>query len=201
MNQSPFRLLIALLLFGLVSACASQPATHYYTLSVPLDGVSSSREAKAPAPTLGIGPVSLPPILDHPGVVSETDSAQIKVSTYHLWAGDLTDLISHLVAERLSDLSGNAGIQPFPWDNRHRPQYSVSLDLEQFSGTLQGPVQLKLRWVLYTDQGRRELARDRILVRGDSPGGYAGYVNTLNDLVLDAVDKLHLTLQPWLKAS
>lgn len=191
--------LFPILLFMLVAGCASQPATHYYTLSIPLDGAASAHTSNQKMPTLGVGPVSLPPILDHPGIVTQTSPSNVTVSTYHLWAGDLNDIISHLVADRLGELTGNPGIQPFPWDNRNRPQYSLSIDVDAFSGALSGPVSLRLRWVLYRVQDRKEVARDRLQLSYESQGSYASYVNTLNDLMLDSIHQMHQDITPLLK--
>lgn len=198
MMPSVHRLLLPLALL-LLSACASRPATHYYTLAVPL--TTNGQTIQLPDLSLGIGPVSLPPMLDQQGIVTQPDTTAVTVSSYHLWAAELPDLISHLVADQLTDSSKQTAIQPFPWSTRTRPDYTLRLDIERFSGPLNGVVQLNLKWTLYADQGQRQIAQKRYQAERQSPGGYPGYVNTLNDLLLQFADALALELKTQLAAS
>lgn len=186
------------LVLALLAGCGHVPQTHYYTLSAPPP--ESALAADPKAPSLGVGPVGLPPILDHAGIVSQPDATRVTVSTYHLWAGDLTDIVTHVVAERLADLSGNERVEAFPWDNRVRPEYQLKIQLETFAGAIDGLVHLRAVWTLTSDQGQHERLHKRAQFERDSWGGYAGYVSTLNGLLLEMADAIHRDMAAHLTA-
>jgi len=165
---------------------------HYYGLNLPPQGTAEGTPSHVAWPSLGIGPVTLAPTLNHTGVVSQTDSSRLRVSGSHVWAGDLDQILTHLLAQQLANLNGSPRVSPHPWDHRSRPEYQVKIHVEALGGPLDGPVQLRLNWVLLGERGEQELLRERQTYTCELAGsGYEAYVAGLNTLVIQFGEDLH----------
>lgn len=179
------RLLIVFFLLGSAS-CTMSPVTHFYTLSG-LNDVDLTQPPLFPANPLdnyGIGPIFLPEALDQPGIVAQKEGQKVSLSLYNIWAGNLKDGVTRTLASNISELTGVDGVWPFPWDNRNRPNRQVRVVFEQLSGQIEGTVTLKAKWVLTEQNGEKVLLHKRVVFKKDvKTAGYAGYVDTLNDLI------------------
>lgn len=119
-----------------------------------------------------------------PGVVTHREGQSVNLSLYNIWAGNLREAITRVVASNMSQLTGVDAIWPFPWDNRNRPTRQIRIVVEQLSGKLGGTVILKAKWALTENNGEKTLLQERIVLSEDVPGdGYGPYVNSLNNLI------------------
>ncbi|BCD98315.1 PqiC family protein [Marinagarivorans cellulosilyticus] len=177
-------LILAMLV--LCSACVMTPKTHFYTLHglVVDDAAAPATIAINPEHTYGIGPLFLPEALMQPGVVTHRQGQSVNLSLYNIWAGNLREAVTRVVASNMSQLTGVDAIWPFPWDNRNRPTRQIRIVFEQFSGELGGIVTLKAKWALTENNGEKTLLQERLVLTGNAAGdGYGPYVSTLNDLI------------------
>ena len=177
---------LILAMLALCSACTMAPKTHFYTLHglVVDDSVAPATIAINPEHTYGIGPLFLPEALMQPGVVTHRQGQSVNLSLYNIWAGNLREAVTRVVASNMSQLTGVDAIWPFPWDNRNRPRRQIRIVFEQFSGELGGTVTLKAKWALTENNGEKTLLQERLVLSGKAVGdGYGPYVTTLNDLI------------------
>ncbi len=168
---------------ALVAAC-SGPAykTDFFTLVADQD--TEQRVAQPYRGSLGVGPVKLPELLDHPGVVSESGGQQIEVAPYAVWAGDLNAAVVRVLADNLSAYLGTDQVWPFPWDNRARPEQQIRVVFEKFSGERGGDVVLQAKWRLLSSNGGEELRAEKFSARiSAADKSYEAYVAALNDLL------------------
>lgn len=165
-----------------LSACASQSPTNYYSLQVRTD---PSVEISLPdSVTLGIGPVSLPSELDRPGLVTQLRGSGIDIAPYHIWAGDLDENFSRVLAGLMAEHLQVDQVYAAPWDTRFRPEYQLRVDVQRFSGTLGGEVYMDVLWTLTSKQGRHKLHGERSKLQLSSEGSsYLDYVDALNRLM------------------
>lgn len=176
----PKQLMAGLLAALLLTGCATSQPTHYYDLAaLPAPVVGGVNRAVR----LGIGPVTLPQVLDQPGVVSRIGVTGVQVASFHIWAGDLEPAFTRTLAASVAQQLQLEQVWPAPWDNRFRPEYQVRVFVERFSGTLNGAVELQLTWSLLGDEGQRLITTKRYHGQRTSQGGYAGYVDSLNQLL------------------
>lgn len=172
-------------LLTLLCGCTNQVLTRFYTLST--DFEQGSTTTLPEGVSLGIGPVTLPSMLDRSGIVSqENGGPQIIVAGLDLWAGDLDVLISRTVAELMSQYLNISEVWLLPWDTALRPEYQLRVFVDKFSGELGGPVTLKMKWVLLAEQGTRPVGTH--VFEKTQPAmadGYVGYVQTLSQLLAD----------------
>lgn len=180
----------------LLSACASTPSTQYYTLLAPSVETEPLAIDKS---SLGIGPIVLPARLEsETGIVSIREGNQVDLSLYNVWAGDLKENISSVMADHLSQLTKIDKVWPYPWDNRHRPEHQIRLIIERFSGQLNNEVLLRAKWTWLDQAGRRERTTQSVNIRQPVEGpSYNDYVTALNR----ALNQLTLTIAQYLVAS
>lgn len=166
----------------IVSACASQSPTNYYSLRVQSD---STVEISLPdSVTLGVGPVTLPSELDRPGLVTELRGSGISIAPYHIWAGDLDENFSRVLAGLMAEHLQLDQVYAAPWDTRFRPEYQLRVDVQRFSGTLGGDVYMDVLWTLSSRQGRHKVHGERSKLHLGSKGSsYLDYVDALNQLM------------------
>ncbi|MDI3324471.1 PqiC family protein [Pontibacterium granulatum] len=171
--------ILGVLALGMIG-CAAQPPTHYYDLTA----VSAPAKQRLPqSVSLGIGPVTLPELLDQPGVVSRKGDTVVNVATYHIWAGELEPAFTRVLAENVARRLEHDRVWPSPWDNRFRPEYQVRIFVDRFSGEVNGEVVLNLTWSLLGDYGQELIRTQRYRGTVIAEGGYHGYVNALNQLL------------------
>jgi len=173
--------LITLLLIAIVfSACSSSgPKTQYYSMFA--NTRPESHVIRNSVLAIGIGPIDLPEYVDHPGIVSATDSNKVVVSGYNAWAGDLKENMSRVIASNLSAAFELDQIWAFPWNNRIKPDYKIRLIFEEFSGIRGGEVKVVLRWMLVNKDGKtRLLAEKETIIKNTGSSSYNDYVAALN---------------------
>ena len=175
----------------LLTGCAAQTPTRYYDLT---PQTSASDNVISAHITLGIGPVTLPQLLDRPGIVSRHHSTGVNVASYHVWAGELEPAFTRVLADSIATTLQHDTIWSSPWDNRFRPQYQLRLFVDRFSGELNGNVALSLTWTLLGDYGQKVISTHRYKASAESGQGYKGYVTALNQLLADFASELSVTL-------
>jgi hypothetical protein len=130
-----------------LSACSSAP-TVYHTLSaatgdaVPVPIVSHGIRS------LGVGPVTLPTLLDREGMVIRENATTVSVSDTHLWGGQLEDECLNALTQQLQARLPATRVQTIPWELSQTPQYQVVVKLDQFDGILGGNAVLRGVWQL-----------------------------------------------------
>lgn len=175
----------------LLASCAAQTPTQYYDLS---SQTSASEHVISRDVTLGIGPVTLPQLLDRPGIVSRHHGTGVNVASYHVWAGKLEPAFTRVLADSIATTLKHDTIWASPWDNRFRPQYQLRLFVDRFSGEINGQVQLSLSWTLLGDYGKSVISTHRYRASVESGKGYQGYVDALNELLAGFAGEVSVTL-------
>ena len=182
MNTKYVRFVLILLA---LSACSSQPPTRYYNLQA-LTGNAVEIELGSTIESIGVGPVNIPSELDRPGIVSQEPDGGLKIASYSLWAGDLEENFTRVMASVLADQTGLDRVYAAPWDTRFRPVHQVRLDVQQFGGVLGKEVRLDVLWTLSANSGRELLHSKRSRLSGEpSNGSYAAFVTALSELIVE----------------
>lgn len=182
--------LLALCCFMLAS-CAAQPPTYYFDLTT--QTVAGNQHISDEV-TLGVGPITLPQLLDRPGIVSRHSETGVKVASYHVWAGELEPTFTRVLADNIATDLQHQTVWASPWDNRFRPEYQIRVFVDRFSGELDGDVQLRLSWTLLGDYGQKAISTHRYNAVVVSDGSYQGYVDALNTLLTEFARQVSKTL-------
>ena len=181
MNNWRYPILLVVLTC-VISGCSSNvQKKQFYTLHQHSEQSVNPVQIKG---SIGIGPVELPESFQGDRIVSFSDEQRIIKSNSHLWAGDFKQAMSRTLAADISQAYAYDDVWPFPWDTRHRPQYQISLLVEQLGGVLGGDVQMSLKWTLFEDHGRKIVAVGREdFIEKTTNSSYESYVAAINKLV------------------
>lgn len=148
------RVVGALTLLTLLTACSGSPPTIYHTLSSGTIPVNSVKTAK-PVPSLGVGPVHVPSLLDRQGVVLRKDEYSVEVSELHQWGGELEDEFINTLSQHLQMRLPGTQVRTVPWELEQTPLYQVTITVAQFDGIPAGTARLRGRWQLqYAKTGK-----------------------------------------------
>jgi uncharacterized lipoprotein YmbA len=187
-------------LLGL-SGCLGSPPTQFY-LVPPLTGTDTAPPASTGRRdlTLGVGPVTVPPYLDRPQIVTRVSRAKLVLADFDQWAGPLPDIIPRVLAENLSLLIPTERVILHPWPRTIDPDYQVTVEVLQFDRVPGGQVVLAARWSLL-DRDAQELAlRTSRISLAAGGADYEATVTTmgraLETLAQDIAATLRTTAQP-----
>ena len=135
-----FALLAALLL----ASCGTPPRERFYTLEAPEPPV-----AAPDAPTVAVGPVSVPEMVDRPQFVVRTSANEVVIAEQARWAEPLKSAIARVVAANLAaELGMRVGA-------RNEADYRVTLDVQRFDSGPDQAVLVDAAWTVSGPKGRR----------------------------------------------
>jgi uncharacterized lipoprotein YmbA len=162
----------------LLAGCGDSQPTRFYTLS-PLastpDGVPSAELS------VGVGPVSLPPYLDRPQVVTRAGSNRVDLADFDSWAEPLDGLFGRVLAENLALLLGTDDVLVLPQQRLITFDYQVEVDVARFDVDSAGNAVLDARWWLLGPDGVKLLHGGRSTITEPSqPGDYAAAAAALS---------------------
>jgi len=142
-----------------LSGClGTTPPTHFYLLPPRTSGDTASPVSAGPRDlTLAVGPVTVPPYLDRPQIVTRTSRAKLNLADFEQWAGPLADTIARVLSEDLALLIPTERVVLYPWPRTMDPDYQLSVEVLQFERGPGNQVVLVARWSLL-DRDAKELA-------------------------------------------
>ena len=177
------------------------PPTQFY-LVPPLTGADTAPPASAGQRdlTLGVGPVTVPPYLDRPQIVTRTSRAKLALADFDQWAAPLADTIARVLAENLSLLIPTERVVLHPWSRTIDPDYQVTVEVLQFERGPGGQVVLAARWSLLDRDGKELVLRTSRLSQAASGADYEATVTamgrTLEALAQDIATTLRSLAPP-----
>jgi uncharacterized lipoprotein YmbA len=158
-----------------LGGCLGTPPTRFYLLPA-LTDVSSPAAMGERALTIGVGPVTLPPYLDRPQIVTRASRAQLHLAELDQWAASLQDTVARVLAENLSLLLPTARVVLHPWSRTTVIDRQVLLEVTRFDRTMGGEAVLVARWSLVGAAGQ-ELAMRK--AHFSAPAGGPDYEATV----------------------
>jgi uncharacterized protein len=185
----------------LLSGCLGSPPTQFY-LVPPLANPDTAPPASAGRRdlTLGVGPVTVPPYLDRPQIVTRTSRAKLALADLDQWAGPLPDTIARALAENLSLLIPTERVVLHPWPRTTDPDYQVTVEVLQFDRGPGNQVVLVARWSLLDHDGKELVMRTARLSQVAGGADYEAMATamgrTLEVLAQDMATTLQSMAQP-----
>jgi uncharacterized lipoprotein YmbA len=172
MEQMLRRAAVAVLGLGLVGlmGCTKSEPSRFYVLD-PGAGLeaaetgTSTRQGVA----VGVGPVEIPQYLDRPQIVTRVSANSLDLGEFDQWAGRLSEDVSRVLAEQLSDLLATDNVSVFPWSGSARVDYQVTVKVLAFEADGAGTSSLDARWEITEASSRQTLVTARSRLRQGSP--------------------------------
>src|SRR5215475_13402832 len=188
-------------LLGLSGCLGSTPPTQFYLVpSLTSSDTAPPASAGQRDLTLGVGPVTVPPYLDRPQLVTRTSRAKLALADFDQWAGPLPDTIARVLAGNLSLLIPTERVVLHPWPRTIDPDYQVTVEVLQFDRGPGGEVVLAARWSLLDRDGKALVLRTARLSQAAGGADYEATVTamgrTLEALARDMAATLRSMAQP-----
>ena len=144
--------LIMLCLSALLTACAST-ATHFYTLET--QGRTAIVTQTGVKPVIGIGPLSLPALLDRRGIVTRTENNSVHIAEFDQWAAPLANNVIAVLSKNVATLQPNAIVRVYPWSVYGDVDYRVIIDISRFDARLGKSVNLEASWAIMEEKNHK----------------------------------------------
>lgn len=176
------------LMLALAGGCASPPA-QFYTLAATAEAPSTPTAA---GPSVAVGPVLIPALVDRPQMVLSVGANQVQVDELNRWAAPLADEITRVTVDNLTRLLGGADVWPGSAGAASKATVTLRIDFVGFEARPGEAVLIDTRWSLRRGinvrQGRTPL---REPTRGTSAEAVAAaYSRALARLAADLATEL-----------
>lgn len=174
---------VVVLFFG----CATTTPSKFYTLHALTNEVAGERAVSVKdAIGVGIGPLSLPALLDRPQIVTRTSSNELSFAEFDRWAEPLDKNLYRVLTENMSTLFNTDHVYAYPWKSSAKIDYQVAIDVIRFDVTSDGEASLVARWTVYGGEGREVLLKKKSHLR-ESAGSteFHSLVSALNKTLED----------------
>jgi uncharacterized lipoprotein YmbA len=130
----------------LAGACGSPPKERHYTLT-PARAAAPAAGA-ASAPSVAVGPITLPEIVDQPQVVVQAGANQVTRYDLHRWASPLKSEIARVIAANLAQDLGTTRVWVYAQTALPNPDYQVLVDVQRFDSALGDAVTIDVLWTV-----------------------------------------------------
>ena len=184
---------IALVLGSLLTACATPP-TQFYQLeatSPPL--VTSTTTAKKML--IGIGPLSLPALVDRKQIVTRGANNAIQLAEFHQWATPLQDNVLNVLSKNIAAQQSNAIVRSYPWSVYGEMDYRVIIDISRFDSQLGKSANLEASWVIMSEKNHTIISNGQTNIQQLlHDERYDSAVLALNKLLSELSQQLSLAL-------
>jgi uncharacterized lipoprotein YmbA len=168
----------------LLAACGSTPKENFYTLSAPPAALPA---ASAGAPSVFVGPVTVPESVDRTPMVVRTGPAQVEIDDLHRWVEPLKTAIPRALAAMLMRELGTPRVLAGR-SSATAADYRVAIDVQRFESSLSEGATLDAAWTVTPAKGAvksgRTLAQESLPTR-DHAGIAAAHRRALERLASD----------------
>jgi uncharacterized lipoprotein YmbA len=136
--------LLALLAFTL-SSCGSAPKEQFYTLR-PI--AERDPAISSPGFSVSVGPVTVPQLVARQQIVLTRSDNLVEILEQTRWAAPLENIMGHVIASNLAQLTGNPRMAIYSPDTRVDADYRVAVDVLRFESVLGTGSSLDARWTI-----------------------------------------------------
>lgn len=180
MAKKNYILLIACLL---ISACASAPPVKYYVLE-PVALPALPKETTGRPLSIGIGPVSIPVLLDRKKIVTRMPDKSIQIAEFHQWAAPLQENFAETLAHNLSSLQPSHVFRTYPWSVHGTVDLQIVVDVLRFDSTPGDSASLEANWTIKNELNQKIIKSGRTILRYALPdSSYPATVHSLSLLM------------------
>lgn len=156
------------LLAAVLAACGTSPQVHFYTLSSNATPAGGNAQPVAAIPSVGLGPITLPDVVDRPQFVLRTGANQVVIAEEHRWAEPLKSEIPRVIAENLSQMLGVKQVWSYPQSAAETAEVRVLVDVQRFDSAPGEAVTIDASWTVQRKPG--EPIAGRSMVREAASG-------------------------------
>ncbi len=178
----------ACLALVLSSACSNNVPTHFYALDalLPQKPLAAAQPKEHQAHIIGIGPVSLPALLNRKSIVTRMAQPAIQITDSQQWAEPLLDNVTRVLARNIAALQAQDTIYAYPWALVDAVEQRVVINVLQFDAKLGETVEFEAVWSIKQEQQQHVLRRGHTrLKQALKTPEYAEMVTAMNQILAD----------------
>ena len=179
---------------GLLGACASAP-TNFYTLEAQSRPRVATSTSNAKKPLIGIGPLSMPALLDRRGIVTRAENNSVQIAEFDQWAAPLKDNVIAVLSKNVATLQPNAIIRAYPWGVYGNVDYRVIIDISRFDTQLGKSVNLEASWAIMEEKNHKIVSNGQAKIEQPlNDSSYNSAAQGLSKLLSELSQQLSLTI-------
>jgi uncharacterized lipoprotein YmbA len=146
---------------------------------------------------IGVGPVSLPPYLDRPEIVTRSGGNELHLSEFDRWAEPLQQNFTRVLAQNLSNLIPTDRTAVFPWERSVPITYQVLVEVTRFEGNADGNSSLMARWSIFGVDKKKELLmrQSTFTTPTGAPQDYKATVSAMSQSLADLSREIAAAIQ------
>ena len=184
---------ILLCVSALLTACAT-PQTNFYTLeSQSQRPVMSTAIAKKRL--IGIGPLSLPALLDRRQIVTRAENNSIQMAEFDQWAAPLKDNVLAVLSKNVATLQPNAIVRAYPWSAYGDVDYRVIVDISRFDTQPGKSANLEASWAIMEEKNHTIVSNGQAKLQQPlNDASYNSAAQALSKLLAEFSQQLSLAL-------
>jgi uncharacterized protein len=179
----------------LLMACAPTPPTNFYMLEALNQPVGTSSTV-AKKRLIGIGPLSLPALVDRKQMVTRDENNTIQLAEFHQWAAPLNDNVLSVLRKNVAVLQPNAIVRAYPWSVYGEMDYRVIIDISRFDSQLGKSANLEANWAIMEEKNHTIISNGQTNIQQAlNDANYSTVVQAQNKLLSEFSRQLSAALQ------
>lgn len=183
-----------LLCSGLLTACAATPPTNFYLLEAQTPSLTSTSTGVKKT-LIGIGPLSLPALVDRRQIVTRKENNSIQLAEFHQWATPLKDNVLTVLSKNIAAQQANALVRTYPWSAYGDMDYRVIIDISRFDSQLGKSATLEASWAIMAEKNHTIINNGQTNIQQAlHDDSYQSAVLALNKLLNDFSQQLSVAL-------
>lgn len=173
---------IALMFGSLLTACATPPTQFYQLETTSPPPATSTTHAKKIL--IGIGPLSLPALVDRKQIVTRGANNAIQLAEFHQWATPLQDNVLNVLSKNIAARQSNAIVRSYPWSVYGEMDYRVIIDISRFDSQLGKSANLEASWAIMSEKNHTIISNGQTNIEQRmNDASYNSAVSALNKLL------------------
>ena len=185
---------ILLCVSALLSACASTP-TNFYTLESQSRPPAVTTIASAKKLLIGIGPLTLPALLDRKGIVTRAENNSVQIAEFDQWAAPLQNNVIAVLSKNVATLQPNAIVRAYPWSVYGNVDYRVIIDITRFDTQLGKSANLEASWAIMEEKNHTIVSNGQAKIEQPlNDASYNSAAQALSKLLSEFSQQLSLAL-------
>ena len=139
---------VSVLAMLLLTACSTTPPTHFYVL----DALPQTERANKQALAIGIGPITLPALLERKQMVTRLHDNTVQLAEFHQWAEPLKDTLPRVIVQNLAALQPTDVFRAYPWSAYGNVDYRIIIDIDSFAAETKKNVKFSASWAIMDER-------------------------------------------------
>lgn len=184
---------LALIACGCSVLPPQKDQTRYFVLtpiSSPTQSISADISNESRMVTVGLGPISLPPYLERPEVITRLNDSEFSVSETDRWGESLDSNVSRVLGQDLSSASPRIDVVPFPWGKKTQIDYRVSVEFLRLERVAKGKVEVQANWTIRHGIDRKIVRKGTTVVSAASGNDQVSASAELSDGVAEVAHNI-----------